>query len=218
MDSYTSPPPSSLIILFKRIGVVDECRHTYSIISPLTSSRTKKKDTSAAEDNQECWFVLKKRGLIGVNGLRQCENKDGSGDPSFPVIKDQNQFSVSHARYSKNPIARWHICQGSINSIAFSSDGAYIAIVGSDGAYIAINRSLKLEIWSLKYSKEDSLKESERLEKEIVDVQDLKETKILLENRLFQEHQEHSRTLKNNEEQSYCIQREFSDRYKINDK
>ncbi|CAH1441980.1 unnamed protein product [Lactuca virosa] len=61
------------------------------------------------------------------------KNKDGSGDPSFPVIKDQNQFSVSHARYSKNPIARWHICQGSINSIAFSSDGAYIAIVGRDG-------------------------------------------------------------------------------------
>jgi hypothetical protein len=32
-----------------------------------------------------------------------------------------------------NPIARWHICQGSINSIAFSTDGAYLAIVGRDG-------------------------------------------------------------------------------------
>ncbi|KAF5940703.1 hypothetical protein HYC85_021870 [Camellia sinensis] len=28
-------------------------------------------------------------------------NKDGSGDPSFPLIKDQTQFSVAHARYSK---------------------------------------------------------------------------------------------------------------------
>ncbi|PSR92848.1 WD repeat-containing protein [Actinidia chinensis var. chinensis] len=61
------------------------------------------------------------------------KNKDGSTDPLFPVIKDQTQFSVAHARYSKNPIARWHICQGSINSIAFSTDGTYIATVGRDG-------------------------------------------------------------------------------------
>ncbi|XP_009590375.1 probable catabolite repression protein creC [Nicotiana tomentosiformis] len=61
------------------------------------------------------------------------KSKDGSADPSFPVIKDQTHFSVAHARYSKNPIARWHICQGSINSVAFSSDGAYIATVGRDG-------------------------------------------------------------------------------------
>ncbi|GMP85078.1 hypothetical protein CsSME_00038379 [Camellia sinensis var. sinensis] len=61
------------------------------------------------------------------------KNKDGSGDPSFPLIKDQTQFSVAHARYSKNPVARWHICQGSINSIAFSTDGTYIATVGRDG-------------------------------------------------------------------------------------
>ncbi|MCE0481678.1 hypothetical protein HAX54_039608 [Datura stramonium] len=61
------------------------------------------------------------------------KSKDGSADPSFPVIKDQTQFSVSHARYSKNPIARWHICQGSINSIVISNDGAYIATVGRDG-------------------------------------------------------------------------------------
>lgn len=32
-----------------------------------------------------------------------------------------------------NPIARWHICQGSINSIVFSTDGAYLATVGRDG-------------------------------------------------------------------------------------
>ncbi|XP_020212585.1 dystrophia myotonica WD repeat-containing protein [Cajanus cajan] len=62
------------------------------------------------------------------------KNKDGAGDSSFPVVKDQTQFSVSHARYSKsNPIARWHICQGSINSISFSMDGAYLATVGRDG-------------------------------------------------------------------------------------
>ncbi|KAL0316241.1 UNVERIFIED_CONTAM: WD repeat-containing protein 20 [Sesamum radiatum] len=61
------------------------------------------------------------------------ENKDGSGDVSFPVVKDQTQFSVSHARYSKNPVARWHVCLGSINGIAFSTDGSYIATVGRDG-------------------------------------------------------------------------------------
>ncbi|KHG22747.1 creC [Gossypium arboreum] len=61
-------------------------------------------------------------------------NKDCAGDSSFPVIKDQTQFSVAHARHSKsNPIARWHVCQGSINSIAFSSDGACLATVGRDG-------------------------------------------------------------------------------------
>ncbi|PIA38561.1 hypothetical protein AQUCO_02700048v1 [Aquilegia coerulea] len=60
--------------------------------------------------------------------------KDGTGDSSFPIIKDQTQFSVSHTRSSKsNPIARWHICQGSINSIAFSTDGTYLATVGRDG-------------------------------------------------------------------------------------
>ncbi|GAU20280.1 hypothetical protein TSUD_337610 [Trifolium subterraneum] len=64
----------------------------------------------------------------------QKPNKDGAGDSSFPILKDQTQFSVSHARYSKsNPIARWHICQGSINSISFSADGTYLATVGRDG-------------------------------------------------------------------------------------
>lgn len=62
------------------------------------------------------------------------ENKDSAADSAFPVIRDQTQFSVSHARYNKsNPIARWHICQGSINSIAFSSDGTCLATVGRDG-------------------------------------------------------------------------------------
>eukprot|EP00262_Sarcandra_glabra_P010958 TRINITY_DN26664_c0_g1_i1.p1 TRINITY_DN26664_c0_g1~~TRINITY_DN26664_c0_g1_i1.p1 ORF type:complete len:548 (+),score=51.97 TRINITY_DN26664_c0_g1_i1:424-2067(+) len=62
------------------------------------------------------------------------KSKDGTADSSFPVIKDQTQFSVAHARSSKsNPIARWHICQGSINSISFSADGTYLATVGRDG-------------------------------------------------------------------------------------
>ncbi|KAK2658032.1 hypothetical protein Ddye_011084 [Dipteronia dyeriana] len=62
------------------------------------------------------------------------KSKDGAGDSSFPVIKDQTQFSVAHARYSKsNPIARWHICQGPINSISFSTDGTHLATVGRDG-------------------------------------------------------------------------------------
>ncbi|XP_054802398.1 uncharacterized protein LOC129306081 isoform X2 [Prosopis cineraria] len=62
------------------------------------------------------------------------KSKDGAGDSSFPVIKDQTQFTVAHARYSKsNPMARWHICQGSINSMSFSPDGVYLATVGRDG-------------------------------------------------------------------------------------
>ncbi|KAI3983376.1 hypothetical protein MKX01_013443 [Papaver californicum] len=62
------------------------------------------------------------------------KGKDGAADSSFAVIRDQTQFSVAHARSSKsNPIARWHICQGSINSISFSADGTYLATVGRDG-------------------------------------------------------------------------------------
>ncbi|KAF9680286.1 hypothetical protein SADUNF_Sadunf06G0105500 [Salix dunnii] len=75
------------------------------------------------------------------------KSKDGAGDSSFPVIKDQSQFSVSHARYSKsNPIARWHICQGSINGIAFSTDGTYLATVGRDGYLRVFDYSKELLI------------------------------------------------------------------------
>ncbi|KAG6437355.1 hypothetical protein SASPL_102269 [Salvia splendens] len=75
------------------------------------------------------WYLMQ----MEICSHMKRQNKDGSGDPSFPVIKDQTQFSVSHARYSRNPVARWHICQGSVNGIAFSADGAYIATVGRDG-------------------------------------------------------------------------------------
>ncbi|KAH7863573.1 hypothetical protein Vadar_019303 [Vaccinium darrowii] len=62
------------------------------------------------------------------------KSKDGTVDASFPIVKDQTQFSVSHAKSSKsNPVARWHICQGSVNNIAFSADGKYLATVGRDG-------------------------------------------------------------------------------------
>lgn len=74
------------------------------------------------------------------------KNKDGTADPSFPAAKDQTQFSVAHARTSKsNPIARWHICQGSVNSIAFSNDGVHMAAVGRDG-YLRVFDYLKEQL------------------------------------------------------------------------
>ncbi|KAI5676945.1 hypothetical protein M9H77_07895 [Catharanthus roseus] len=51
--------------------------------------------------------IVKSR--IDVDWYVSCiRSKDGSGDPSFLVIKDQTQFSVSHACYSK-AIARWSL-------------------------------------------------------------------------------------------------------------
>lgn len=62
------------------------------------------------------------------------KNKDGTIDATLPIIKDQTQFSVTHAKSSKsNPIARWHVCQCPINSISFSADGQFLATVGRDG-------------------------------------------------------------------------------------
>jgi len=62
------------------------------------------------------------------------KNKEGATDSSFSAIRDPTQFSVDKAKYSKsNPVARWDIGQGAINSIAFSNDGAYLATVGRDG-------------------------------------------------------------------------------------
>ncbi|XP_021746252.1 WD repeat-containing protein 20-like [Chenopodium quinoa] len=62
------------------------------------------------------------------------KGKDATVDSSFPLIKDPTQFSIAHAKSSKsNPISRWHICQGSINRMAFSVDGTHLAVVGRDG-------------------------------------------------------------------------------------
>lgn len=38
-----------------------------------------------------------------------------------------------------NPIARWHICQGSINGLSFSPDGKYLATVGRDGMSVPLS-------------------------------------------------------------------------------
>ncbi|XP_041998494.1 dystrophia myotonica WD repeat-containing protein-like isoform X2 [Salvia splendens] len=77
--------------------------------------------------------------LVGA----QHYNKDGSINNSRCtciawIPNGDGSFVVSHAdgnmfAYEKNPVARWHICQGSVNGIAFSADGAYIATVGRDG-------------------------------------------------------------------------------------
>ncbi|KFK36604.1 hypothetical protein AALP_AA4G145200 [Arabis alpina] len=62
------------------------------------------------------------------------KNKEGATDSTFSAIRDPTQFSVDKAKYSKsNPVARWHIGQGSVNCISFSNDGAYLATVGRDG-------------------------------------------------------------------------------------
>ncbi|GAB2285095.1 hypothetical protein Dimus_019549 [Dionaea muscipula] len=74
------------------------------------------------------------------------KGRDGTGDTSFPIVKDTSQFSVAHAKSSKsNPVARWHICQGSINAVAFSFDGTYLGTVGRDG-YLRVFDYLKEQL------------------------------------------------------------------------
>ncbi|KAF0895774.1 hypothetical protein E2562_016509 [Oryza meyeriana var. granulata] len=61
------------------------------------------------------------------------KSKDVNTDWTFPTVEDQSEIIISHAKSSKsNPVARWHICQGAINAISFSPDGAYLATVGRD--------------------------------------------------------------------------------------
>ncbi|XP_021831103.1 WD repeat-containing protein 20-like isoform X2 [Prunus avium] len=78
--------------------------------------------------------------LVGA----QHYNKEGSVSSSRCtsiawVPKSNGVFVAAHADgnlyvYEKsNPISRWHICQGSVNSIAYSPDGTYLATVGRDG-------------------------------------------------------------------------------------
>lgn len=54
----------------------------------------------------------------------------------FINIRSLNCFYPISLYSLQNPVARWHICQGSINGMAFSADGAYIATVGRDGIVI----------------------------------------------------------------------------------
>ncbi|CAL5419944.1 unnamed protein product [Camellia sinensis] len=59
-----------------------------------------------------------------------------NGDGTFVVAHADGNLYVYEKNKDgsvSNPVARWHICQGSINSIAFSTDGTYIATVGRDG-------------------------------------------------------------------------------------
>ncbi|KAG4996165.1 hypothetical protein JHK85_027604 [Glycine max] len=85
------------------------------------------------------------------------------GDAAFVVAHADGNLTkivlvILHLRLSKikhnflfpmhvtsNPIARWHICQGSINSISFSTDGTYIATVGRDG-YLRVFDYLKEQL------------------------------------------------------------------------
>lgn len=50
-----------------------------------------------------------------------------------PVVSFMYVFTYLFFFWQSNPIARWHICQGSINNVAFSTDGVYLATVGRDG-------------------------------------------------------------------------------------
>ncbi|XP_074583268.1 putative catabolite repression protein creC [Curcuma longa] len=95
-----------------------------------------------ATNNSRCTCMAWVPGHIGTFVVGHADgniyvyekNKEGTSDSSFPVIKDQTQFSISHTRSSKsNPVARWHVCHGSVNSISFSADGACMATVGRDG-------------------------------------------------------------------------------------
>lgn len=72
--------------------------------------------------NIEFYFVP-----VLISIVRRRRNTMSSG---FPYVL--SLFTYFHFMQS-NPIARWHICSGSINSVTFSTDGAYIATVGRDG-------------------------------------------------------------------------------------
>jgi len=109
---------------------------------PVAALHYNKGDKDVSPNGSRCTsvaWVPEREGIFVVshsdgNLYVYDKNKDGNTDCTFPAVKDQSQFMVSHAKSSKsNPVARWHICQGSINAISFSPDGAYLATVGRDG-------------------------------------------------------------------------------------
>ncbi|WOL00914.1 putative catabolite repression protein [Canna indica] len=106
----------------------------------LVAAHHYNKDGSTSNSRCTCMaWVPEREGTFAVghadgNIYVYEKNKDGTADSMFPAIKDQTQFSIAHSRSSKsNPVARWHLYHGSINSISFSADGAYMATVGRDG-------------------------------------------------------------------------------------
>ncbi|KAF5930960.1 hypothetical protein HYC85_031833 [Camellia sinensis] len=116
------------------------CGDVYSVSLRQQLQDVGKKLVGAQHYNKEgrctsiTWIPGREGAFVVAHADGNLYSKDGTGDPSFPVIKDLAQFSVAHAKSSKsNPIARWHICDSSINGIAFSSDGKYLATVGRDG-------------------------------------------------------------------------------------
>mmetsp|Transcript_1629 Transcript_1629/g.2878 ORF Transcript_1629/g.2878 Transcript_1629/m.2878 type:complete len:651 (-) Transcript_1629:317-2269(-) len=57
-----------------------------------------------------------------------------SEQPIAASTKDPDLFSVTQNKLPKqNPLARWHINRSTINDIAFTADGKYIATVSRDG-------------------------------------------------------------------------------------
>ncbi|KAK3139438.1 hypothetical protein QOZ80_5AG0383210 [Eleusine coracana subsp. coracana] len=109
---------------------------------PVAAQHYNKGDKDVSSSGSQCTsvaWVPDREGFFVVshsdgNLYVYDKNKDGNTDCTFPAVKDQSQFMVSHAKSSKcNPVGRWHICQGSINAISFSPDGAYLATVGRDG-------------------------------------------------------------------------------------
>ncbi|KAF3783134.1 UBP9-binding protein [Nymphaea thermarum] len=72
-------------------------------------------------------------------------------------IKLRSRGLELRARTQSNPIARWHICQGSINSISFSADGSFLATVGRDDGtsenvmyrFGSVGQDTQLLLWDL---------------------------------------------------------------------
>ncbi|KAH0911991.1 hypothetical protein HID58_035312 [Brassica napus] len=121
---------------YNKDGSVNNRQESLPVITQLTTEHD-----VVSEDNSfgcRCTSIAWVPGGDGAFVVAHADgnlyNKDGATDSTFPAIRDPTQFTVDKAKYSKsNPVARWHICQGSINSIAFSNDGSHLATVGRDG-------------------------------------------------------------------------------------
>ncbi|KAG4970524.1 hypothetical protein JHK84_036619 [Glycine max] len=86
----------------------------------------------------------------GGDGAFVVGHADGNLTEMVLVILHSRLSKIKHnflfpMHVTSNPIARWHICQGSIDSISFSTDGTYIATVGRDG-YLRVFDYLKEQL------------------------------------------------------------------------